>query len=260
VKWELTEWILRGLVKWMKAMGPGQRVKFLMRLMDMAIRGDSPKRALRFLLELDGRLYERQGKTAVVYGKGIHVKHRLTGYHDFFVKNIHPGERILDIGCGNGILSHAMVSRVRDTVVTGMDRDRNKIDFAMRRYRHPGLKFICGDALKEIPHEIFDVITLSNVLEHLEPRVEFLKTVVGLTKPKRLIIRVPLFERDWRVPLKKELGIDYRLDRSHCIEYTAETFSGELQQAGLEATLTEFRWGELWGVAKPLPGEKHDGP
>jgi len=63
---------------------------------------------------------------------------------------------------------------------------------------------------------------------------------------------VPLFERDWRVPLKKELGIDYRLDSTHCIEYTQEEYFEELHQAGLKTTNTEFRWGEIWSVVEPL--------
>jgi hypothetical protein len=85
--------------------------------------------------------------------------------------------------------------------------------------------------------------------------VDFLKKIVQQVGPRRLIIRVPLFERDWRVPLKKELGIDYRLDSTHCIEYTQEDFFTELQLSGLQATHTEFRWGEIWGVVEPISKE-----
>jgi hypothetical protein len=64
--------------------------------------------------------------------------------------------------------------------------------------------------------------------------------------PSKLLIRVPLFERDWRVPLKRELGIDWRLDPTHEIEYTPESFNEELVQASMEVIFIEIHWGEIW--------------
>ena len=40
---------------------------------------------------------------ALKYGNGIHPKHILTKYHDFFTDNILNGENILDIGCGYAV-------------------------------------------------------------------------------------------------------------------------------------------------------------
>ena len=64
--------------------------------------------------------------------------------------------------------------------------------------------------------------------------------------PKRFLIRVPLFERDWRVPLKKELGVEWRLDLDHKTEYTLESFAEEMRQANLKITYQEVRWSEIW--------------
>ena len=50
----------------------------------------------------------------------------------------------------------------------------------------------------------------------------------------------------WRVPLKEELGIDYRLDPTHRIEYTVEGFAEEIETAGLKIAYQEIRWGEIW--------------
>jgi hypothetical protein len=36
------------------------------------------------------------------------------------------------------------------------------------------------------------------------------------------------------VPLKKEIGADYRLDQTHYIEYTLEELRQEMDEAGLE--------------------------
>ena len=88
-------------------------------------------------------------------------------------------------------------------------------------------------------------------------RLDFLKNLQQRFNPERFIIRVPTFERDWRVPLKKELGLDYRLDATHFIEYTQESFREELSQAGLEAASLECRWGEIWCVTKPIREENN---
>ena len=201
---------------------------------------------------MENRLYPLEGRTSVEYGNGIHTKHRHINYHKFFIKNLNQGESVLDIGCGNGFLDYNIVNQVHNVKIIGIDLNEKNIEFAYEHYKHPDLSFIKGNALEELPNKTFDVIILSNVLEHIEKRIEFLRKILHSIKPKRLIIRVPLFERDWRVPLKKELGIDYRLDSTHYIEYTQEEYFEELHQAGLKATNTEFRWGEIWSVAKPL--------
>ena len=93
---------------------------------------------------------------------------------------------------------------------------------------------------------MFDTVVLSNVLEHLPERAAFLRSVRMRVHPRRFLLRVPLFERDWRVPLKKELGIEWRLDLTHETEYTEEAFRNELEQAGLHITELHIRWGEIW--------------
>ncbi len=211
----------------------------------------SPKERLQILLELDNKVYSLEGASAAEYGNGIHTKDKHINYHRFFIENLKPGERILDIGCGNGLMDYNIVTRTAGAKVVGIDKNRENIEFAKAHYRHGNLRFVQGNALEELPNEKFDVVVLSNVLEHFEQRVKFLKNVVKKTRPKRLIIRVPSFERDWRVPLKKELGIDYRLDATHCIEYRQEEYFRELDKAGLEPMHTEFKWGEIWSVAKP---------
>lgn len=211
--------------------------------------------ALRFLFRLDMSLYPLQGQKAVEYDSGTHTKHRHTRYHDFFVGRIRPGERVLDIGCGNGAVAYDMAEKA-GAYVTGIDLSPENIQRAHSCHSHPRVRYILGDVLRDLPSEQFDVVIMSNVLEHLEDRVEFLRRVQATIRPKRWLIRVPLFERDWRVPLKQELGLDYRLDPTHYIEYTQESFANETQQAGLEIVHQEVRWGEIWAELKP--GEDTD--
>ena len=252
MKFCLTNIMIYGLAKHLKQLSPSQCAEVLTKLINLLIENTSPKRTLQFLFELENRLYPLEGRASIEYGNGIHTKHRHINYHKFFIKNLNPGESILDIGCGNGFMDYNIVNQVHDVKIVGIDINEKNIEFAYEHYKHPNLSFIEGNAREELPNKTFDVIILSNVLEHIEKRIEFLRKILRSIKPKRLIIRVPLFERDWRVPLKKELGIDYRLDSTHYIEYTQEEYFEELHKAGLKATNTEFRWGEIWSVVKPL--------
>lgn len=236
----------------LKKMNISKRLKFFDNLMKLLIKDTKFKESLKFLLELDNLLYQLEGETSVKYGKGIHTKHRHINYHQFFISNLNRGDHVLDIGCGNGFMSYDMVTSVEDVEVVGVDLNEANIIYANENYQHRNLKFIKGNVLNELPNKNFNVITLSNVLEHFEQRTEFLKRIVLKFKPRCLIIRVPFFERDWRVPLKKEVGVDYRLDPTHFIEYTKKEFFIEIKNAGLEIKQIEFIWGEIWSVVEPL--------
>jgi ubiquinone/menaquinone biosynthesis C-methylase UbiE len=205
---------------------------------------------LRFLLGLDASLYPLQGQLSVNYGGGVHTKHRHTRYHDFFVRRIKRGERILDIGCGIGALAYDVAEKAGAQVV-GIDLSADNIETALCKHPHSNVTYKVGDALKTPLEGAFDVVILSNVLEHLNARPEFLRRMTDSVRPGRVLLRVPVFERDWRVPLKQELGIDYRLDPTHCTEYTLESFASEMMDAGLKVTHQEVRWGEIWAEAVP---------
>lgn len=209
-----------------------------------------PAEALRFLFRLDERLYPLQGEMAVAYGGGVHTKHRHIHYHDFFVSRVHPGEQVLDIGCGLGAVAYDLAAQAGAGVV-GIDLSADNIAVARARYAHPHVRYLLGDALKELPDERFDVVILSNVLEHLPERSAFLRHIQGIAHPSRILIRVPLLERHWSVPLKLELGVEWRLDHTHETEYTLESFAQEMAEAGLTVSYHEVRWGEIWAEVVP---------
>ncbi len=207
-----------------------------------------PDEALRFLFRLDAALYRLQGQKAIEYDGGIHTKHRHMRYHDFFAGRIHAGEWVLDIGCGMGAVAYNIAEKAGAYVV-GIDLNPDNVAQARQCYAHPQVEYRVGDALEELPNGPFDVVILSNVLEHLPERPAFLCRVQEVARPSRFLIRVPLFERDWRVPLKRELGVEWRLDASHRAEYTLESFAEEMAAAGLKVTHQEVRWGEIWAEA-----------
>jgi len=50
--------------------------------------------------------------------------------------------------------------------------------------------------------------------------------------------------------VKKELGLEYRLDKTHFIEYTLESFQKELEKAGFKIYNYNIQFGEIWAIIK----------
>jgi hypothetical protein len=92
---------------------------------------------------------------------------------------------------------------------------------------------------------------LSNVLEHIDDRVTFLKDLFLTTRAKRFLIRVPMFERDWQMALRRELEVDFRSDPDHRIEHTIQEFRDELIDSGLACCEMQTIWGEIWATCQP---------
>jgi SAM-dependent methyltransferase len=206
--------------------------------------------ALLELLEIDRVVSGQIDLAAIEYGEGVHVKHRLMAYHDFFVDRIGATDRVLDVGCGYGAVANSIATR-SGARVTGIDMDAGNVDKARRRFPVANLAFEHGTAPADLRTEHFDVVVLSNVLEHIDSRLEFLRQIVAKTTPSRLLIRVPMFDREWRVPLRKELGLYYFSDPTHFVEYTRDSFEREMADAHLAVAHLQVNWGEIWAEVRP---------
>lgn len=209
------------------------------------------RRAVRELLTSYDDVYRALDGAAIRYDGGVHPKHRLTRYHEFFVDRVRPGERVLDIGSGKGELAYDLATLSGANVV-GVDNDPGHLAFARSRFPHQALRFYEANVLEWLPEGHFDVIVLSNVLEHLRARAQFLRRVVASTTPSRLLFRVPVYGREWTVPLKDEVGLRGYWDSDHEVEYDPDGFSAELLDAGIEVKEMQLAWGEIWAAAEPV--------
>ena len=227
---------------------PGTVRRQVVRALLRAAARRPPPEALRELLRLESDLSGQIDVTAMAYDGGVHAKHRLTGYHDFFVERVRPGERVLDLGCGYGAVAHSLAVK-SGAIVTGVDLSVENIAEAARRFVHPNIHFVVGDAERDLPSGGFDVVVASNVVEHVEDRVSLLRKVQARVAPRCWLIRVPALNRDWRVPLRTELGLYPFSDPGHFTEYTPQTFQAELAAAGLRVTQLQINWGEIWAEA-----------
>jgi SAM-dependent methyltransferase len=210
-------------------------------------------KAMRQLLQVYQDAYVGVDLGAIDYDEGVHAKHRLTRYHDFFVERIRPGERVLDVGCGKGELAHDIAERSGATVIA-VDASPWMLEFARRRFAHPRVTYVQADALEFIPDEPVDVAVLSNVLEHIAPREELLRALRERAGARRLLIRVPVLDRDWTVPLRREVGLPHFSDPEHKVEYDPKLLRDELGRAGWQMGEPLFVWGEIWVEASAATG------
>lgn len=215
-------------------------------LLILESRQRDPSAGLRRLLALRDRVDWIINERAMVYGLGEHPKHRLTGYHDFFIEQIADGQHVLDVGCGYGAVARSIATARPHCKVVGIDLDRPRLRQAQAADNPPNLDFVLGDATVGVPSGDWDTVVLSNVLEHIDDRVGFLLALRQATGAARFLIRVPLFERDWQMALRRELGVDFRSDADHRVEHTLKEFYDEIAGAGLEATGLRTLWGEIW--------------
>lgn len=206
----------------------------------------NPAEYIKKLMELDNELYLIHGQASIEYGKGVHTKHRHINYHNFFIENIYDNETVLDIGCGYGSLTKSIACKTKCGAITAVDISADNINKAKDISQNGKITYVHDDVLKWLDKRHFDVVVLSNVLEHLKNRVKFLQNVRVNATPGRFLIRVPIYERDWRVPLKKELDVEWRLDTTHEVEYLVNEFVEEIEAAGLKVSKMLIKWGEIW--------------
>lgn len=180
-------------------------------------------------------------------GDGPHPKHAITNYHQFFIDAIKSSDRVIDLGCGQGELAFDLAQKARS--VTGLDLSAPSITKANQTYRRPNLEFSVGNITLPLTQQHYDVAVLSNVLEHIEHRIELLKVIQ--TYADTILIRVPMFTRDWITVYKQQNGFEYRLDDTHFIEYSVDSFCSETSAAGLSIAAWHIAFGELYAICRP---------
>ena len=211
-------------------------------------RGKKPENGLQRVFEIKDKLDWIINERAIKYDKGIHPKHRLTGYHDFFIDRIIDGERVLDVGCGNGVVAIDIASKRNKSYIIGVDINNENIKIANKIKLENSLEninFISGDINSQSQINS-DVVILSNILEHIPKRKIFLDKIINKSGARKFLIRVPLFERDWQLALRKELGMYYFSDLDHEIEHTIEEFKKEVSECNLKIKEMYTIWGEIW--------------
>lgn len=95
------------------------------------------------------------------------------------------GRKILDVGCGGGLLSEAMAQRGAD--VTGLDLGKETLQVADLHAAGSGLsiRYLCESAEAHARHSAgaYDVVTCMEMLEHVPDPDGVLRALCSLVKP-----------------------------------------------------------------------------
>lgn len=152
-------------------------------------------------------------------------------YHDrlqaIYAHQVPPGQRILEIGCGEGDLLAAL----RPARGVGIDFSEEMIRIAAAR--HPQCTFLLGDAHELELGEQFDVIILSDILNDLWDVQVVLSRLVPLVTPSTRLI-VNSYSRVWELPLRLAQILGLARPRLRQNWLTVPDIKGLLQLVGFE--------------------------
>jgi ubiquinone/menaquinone biosynthesis C-methylase UbiE len=107
--------------------------------------------------------------------------------------NVRPGDRVLDLGCGDGALTGVLADAAGGSGrVVGVD----VAEAALRRARarHPALRFTLAPIDGALPFDdgAFDVVWSSEVVEHVADTARWLSEVRRVLVPRgRLLVTTP---------------------------------------------------------------------
>lgn len=121
--------------------------------------------------------------------------------------------RVLDVGCGGGILSEAMFFKGAD--VTGIDLGEKALGVAKLHQLESGAKVdyqcIAVEALAEQQPESFDIVTCMEMLEHVPDPASVVNACARLVKPGGSVFFSTL-NRNLKSYLFAVLGAEYVLN------------------------------------------------
>lgn len=184
------------------------------------------------------------------------------------LRDVEPGSRVLDLGCGNGALTAAWAQPLWH--VTGIDSSISGIEFA--KNAHPSHTFRVCDATSPLSslfaEESFDAVVSTEVIEHVFAPRRFLQNAFEVLKPSgKIILSTPYHGYLKNVLLALSGNMDTHFtalwDGGHIKFWSRRTLSALLEEAGFSqiefygAGRVPYVWNSMILVArkgaKPTP-------
>jgi 2-polyprenyl-6-hydroxyphenyl methylase/3-demethylubiquinone-9 3-methyltransferase len=123
------------------------------------------------------------------------------------------GKRIVDVGCGGGILAEAMAAR--GAAVTGIDLADKPLKVAMLHRMESGsdvdYRLISAEALAAESPETFDIVTCMEMLEHVPDPPSTVRACARLARPGGMVFFSTL-NRNAKSFLLAIVGAEYVLN------------------------------------------------
>ncbi|HAF02151.1 MAG TPA: bifunctional 3-demethylubiquinol 3-O-methyltransferase/2-polyprenyl-6-hydroxyphenol methylase [Methylophilaceae bacterium] len=123
------------------------------------------------------------------------------------------GKRVLDVGCGGGILSESMAEKGAN--VTGIDLGEKALNVARLHSLESGLavdyQYISVETLAEQQPASFDVVTCLEMLEHVPDPASIVRACAKLVKPNGHVF-FSTINRNPQAYLLAVIGAEYILN------------------------------------------------
>ena len=187
-----------------------------------------------------GNTYDKYGSRNPV------VKRLMAGFHgalDELFETAAPGS-VLDVGCGEGVLTSEFADRVNGGRVVGIDLEDPKLQEEWEQRRRPNLEYRVEEATSlSFANDEFEMATAIEVLEHV-PQPE--RTLSEMARVARgwLLVSVPR-EPLWRM-LNMARGAYWRSlgnTPGHINHWSKVGFVSLLQRYGkVEEVRSPFPW------------------
>ena len=171
-------------------------------------------------------------------------------YRALLVDSLMPTEKLetmLDAGCGDGFQCKHFSGKFRRVV--GCDISLARAQFAQKQL--PSAGFLCSD-LMHLPFHprSFDIVTLCEVLEHMEEPVDILRQLVPLSR-RYVLVTVPYRQKP-QIILCPHCSRPFPID-GHLQMFDDASFRSTLEQAGLRVVKVEkFYMPSPWEALAPV--------
>jgi SAM-dependent methyltransferase len=187
-----------------------------------------------------GNTYDKYGSSNPV------VKRLMAGFHgtlDELWATAAP-ESVLDVGCGEGVLTLQWAERLGDGRVVGIDLDDPKLRAEWAARSRPNLEFRTEEATRlSFGDDEFDMAAAIEVLEHL-PSPDATLAEMARVARRRLLVSVP------REPLWRGLNMargaylrDFGNTPGHLNHWSKRAFVSLLSRYGtVEEARSPFPW------------------
>lgn len=190
------------------------------RFRDMSLRGEAPDAYFDRITSLPPAESENTAKAAWL------TRH----IYEHLAK---PG-RHLDIGCGGGVFIHTFLEKNPDWLAFGVEPTPAFAEVAGRRLNRP---VICGSYRSGLFPGKFDLITINQVLEHIQDPVAFLKDVQSDLAPNGMVyIEVPDILDFGHLPAEHD-----RFLVQHLWIFSEASLTNVCQQAGYEINIVDHQ-------------------
>jgi ubiquinone/menaquinone biosynthesis C-methylase UbiE len=171
------------------------------------------------------------------------------------LSDAHPGDRVLDLGCGSGYLSRIMVRATGpDGSVLGVDPSQEAIESARRLTRVSNCTFSVGTAAGLAdPDNAYDVVVSSLMIHHLpEPmRAQAMREMFRVLRPGGRVLIA-----EFRPPTSRIGGLLIHPFTSSAMQHNPlELLEPMLGDAGFESLLS----GDLHPWIRYVRGVKPNG-